>query len=248
MIQQLKIFWYSRNNSLAPPDYHSILTKYNDYYRRLSPELQKDFLVRVYICEQLTEFRPIQFDYVSTEMKVVIISALIEITFGLDKYVLTKFKTILIAPNIYKFGPYPALHGHVDHDKKLIVMAWPSVKQGFIIPQDAHNVALHELAHALQLENHSALFFADFFDAVAVNQWEQIGLIELWKIKRNQQHYLRDYAGKNMLELFAVSMECFFEQPEAFKEKVPQLYLIMTKLLLQDPCKYPNPLLKRTVS
>jgi len=247
MIQQLKIYWYSRNTPIIPDSYHKILTKYNDYYRRLSPALQIEFLKRVYISDQFMEFKPVEFDSVTEEMKVVIISALIQITFGLEKYVLQRFKTFLVVPNIYKFGPYAALHGHVDHDNNLVVMAWPSVKTGFVVPEDASNVALHELAHALQAENYSSLFFADFFDAVAVNEWEQVGLIELWKIRRHQQQYLSSYAGKNMLELFAVSMECFFEQPEAFKQNVPGLYLIMTKLLKQNPSNFKQLLLNRKI-
>ncbi len=245
MIQQLKIYWHYKRITVVPDSFHKILTEYNDYYVNLNDALKLEFLKRVYVCNKFLIFKPVKLSHVSEEMRVVIISALVQITFGLDRFVLQRFKTFLVVPNIYNYGPYPALHGHVDHDKKLIVMAWPSVQHGFIVPEDAHNVALHELAHALQAENHSNLFFADFFDAVHVSDWEKVGLIELWKIRRNQSEYLSDYAGQNMLELFAVSMECFFEQPLQFQKKVPELYLIMTKLLKQNPANATYPLLKR---
>lgn len=243
MIERLRILWHSKDLETLSSKYHNILSQYNDYYVKLNPELQRTFRERVYVSSQFITFKPVQFDRVSDEMKILITSALIQITLALDKFILRRFNTILVIPNTYSFREFDALLGHVDYDENLIAMSWPSVKSGFIIPDDAHNVALHELAHALHRENHDRMFFADFFDAVSVNLWNDTGLTELYKIRAQRHTYLRDYAGKNMLELFAVCMECFFEQPDAFKKQVPGLYHIMTQLLKQDPSKLSNPLL-----
>lgn len=243
MIERLRILWHSQDLANLSNEYHLILNKYNDYYKSLNKDLQRTFRERVYVSSQFINFKPVDFDVVSEEMKILITSALIQITLALDKFILRRFNTIMVVPNTYSFREYAALLGHVDYDENLIAMSWPSVKSGFIIPDDAHNVALHELAHALHRENHDRMFFADFFDAVSFNSWTQTGLTELYKIRRRSHSYLRDYAGQNMLELFAVCMECFFEQPEAFKRHVPGLYHIMTKLLKQDPSKGDNPIL-----
>lgn len=235
MIEYIRIFWYSQSVIKIPETYDKYLTSYNEYYNQLSPELKSLFLKRLYISLKFLSFEPVEFDTITEEMKVVILSALIQITLGLEKYVLKRFKKIIVVPNTYKFGPYEALLGHVDSKHNVIVLSWPSVQKGFIIPDDASNVALHEMAHALQHENHANLFFNDFFDAVLVNEWHKAGLIELYKIRKHKHTYLRKYAGQNMHEMFAVSMECFFEQPEAFQHHVPGLYHIMTKLLRQNP-------------
>ena len=176
-------------------------------------------------------------------MKILITSALIQITFGLDNYTLRRFKTILVVPNTYGFQQYDALLGHVDFDQNKIVMSWPSVQEGFIIPNDAFNVALHELAHALQEEKTKSFLFSNFFSAFKMNRWEEEGLKELYKIRQKRHQFLSDYAGINMKELFATCMECFFEQSEKFKIKVPRLYQLMTDLLKQDPTQKDNPLL-----
>lgn len=245
MIEHLRIYWHTRRIVTIPVTYHQYLSHYNDYYKGLTAELKIEFQKRVMVALKFLNFSPVHFDVVTEEMKIVIASALIQITFGLDKYILRRFKTILVVPNTYSYGQYKALLGHVDHNENLIAMSWPSVQEGFIIPHDANNVALHELAHALQQENQDRLFFADFFDAVSVENFENAGLTELWKIRRHKHSYLRDYAGQNMLELFAVSMECFFEQPEAFQHHVPGLYLIMTKLLKQDPSIAKRPIFRK---
>ena len=241
MIEQLKIYWHSYRIKTIPIQYHNYLSYYNDYYNNLNPQLQETFRIRTFIALKFMTFKPVQFQTVTEEMKVVIASALIQITFGLDKYILRRFKTIIVVPNTYSYKQFDALLGHLDRSNDTMALSWPAVVDGFIIPDDAHNVALHELAHALQQENHDRLFFTDFFDAVNVENWNQQGVTELWKIRRNKHSYLRDYAGQNMMELFAVCMECFFEQPQLFSSRVPGLYLIMTKLLKQDPLNPKNP-------
>lgn len=242
MIERLRIVYYSFKFKKINPEYHQILLKYSDYYSGLSPTLQKIFLRRVYISAKFIRFRPVEFRKVTREMRVLITSALVQITFGLDKYILKRFKTIYVVPNTYSFAQYPALLGHVDHRNHIITMSWPSVKEGFIIPDDAMNVALHELAHALHGENEKPLLFNRFFEGASFDDFEKQGVTEIYEIRKKRHPYLSDYAGINMNELFAVSMECFFEQPEIFKEKVPKLYKLMSRILKQDPARKSHPL------
>jgi len=242
MLERLWIALYSSNFKRISPQYQLTLEKYSDYYKQLNPELKKIFLKRVYVSSKFIKFKPVKFSTVTIEMKVLITSALIQITFGLDRYIMKRFKSIYVVPNTYSYAQYPALLGHVDHRNRKIAMSWPSVKKGFIIPDDAMNVALHEIAHALQDENRNSVIFNRFFKAIEMHNFQKEGVKEIYTIRKKQHTYLSDYAGINMKELFAVSMECFFEQPLEFKEHVPKLYSLMCELLNQDPCKGENPL------
>lgn len=242
MIERLRIIWYSRMLNKIPPNIHYYLHKYNEYYNNLSPALKKRFRERLYITNRFLKYKPVDFDIVTEEMKVLISSALIMMTFGLEKFILRRFTTIYVVPNTYSYLQYQALLGHVDYNKNIIAMSWPSVKNGFIIPDDALNVALHELAHALQQENYDRPFFADFFSELTMAKWNKEGVKELFKIRKHQHDYLRDYAGKNMVELFSVCMESFFEQPVLFNQHVPKLYRLMCRLLKQNPINSNNPL------
>lgn len=245
MIARIRILWYSRRLKKIPISFNHYLSKYSQYYRDLHPDLQKSFRERTYIASKMLVFKPVKFSIVTDEMKILITSALIQITFGLDNYVLRRFNTILVVPNTYGFQEYDALLGHVDFDENKIVMSWPSVQEGFIIPDDAFNVAIHELAHALQGEQLDPNPFSNFFSSLKMNQFEEEGIKELYKIRRERRNFLSDYAGTNMKELFATCMECFFEQPNEFKEKVPKLFKIMSELLKQDTTLVENPLLNQ---
>ena len=244
MIERLRILWFSRRLSKIPISYDHYLNKYSQYYRDLHPNLQKIFRQRTYIASKILIFKPVKFSVVTDEMKILITSALIQITFGLENYLLRRFKTILVVPNTYSFREYEALLGHVDFDENIIVMSWPSVQEGFIIPDDAFNVAIHELAHALQGEQLDPYSFSKFFSSLKMTKWEEEGIKELYKIRSKRHEFLSDYAGINMKELFATCMECFFEQRQEFKVKVPRLYKLMTDLLKQDPTLTDNPMSK----
>lgn len=242
MFEKLKIAWYSRNLHKIPPSFDRYLNKYNGYYLGLNPQLKKRFRERTYIAKKFIRFLPVQRMHVTEEMKVLITSALVQMTFGLNRYILRRFNTIYVVPNTYKFAQYEALLGHVDYKHNVIVMSWPSVKEGFVIPDDAINVALHEIAHALHQENKDRILFAKFFEMCSMKNWNEAGIRKLYKIRAKKHRYLRDYGGANIKELFAVCIETFFEQALLFKENLPELYHIMSDLLNQDPTKEDNPI------
>ncbi len=243
MFIKLRIIYYSLFLNKIPSEYHDILSTYNEYYNDLSKPLQKRFRERVYLSSRFVKFLPVEFKNVTREMRVLITSALVQITFGLKKFVLKRFKRIYVVPNTYSFAQFPALLGHVDHQNDVIAMSWPSVKEGFIIPDDAMNVALHELAHALQGEDEERFSFGNIFNETRMQNWTIEATKELEAIRTNRHKFLRDYAGHNLFELFAVSIERFFEQSEKFKEEVPKLYKLISNLLNQDPTNKENPIL-----
>lgn len=245
MFERLKLLWYSTQLNKIPSSYHLYLCKYSSYYNQLNPQLKKVFRERVFLSSKFINFKPVKFDLITEEMQILITSALIQITFGLEKYVLRNFKTIMVSPNTYSYGQYEALLGHVDHKEKIIVMSWPSVQQGFIIPDDAFNVALHELAHALQSENFSRLLYNKFFDYITMQEWEVEAEKELYNLRNRKHNHLKQYGDQNLMELFAVCIETFFEQPQRFKVKLPRLYELMVDLLDQDPTLGLNPILKK---
>ena len=85
------------------------------------------------------------------------------------------------------------------------------------------------MAHAIHVE-----YFDDKFEAKFPN-WERVALQEVTKLRHEKNSVLRNYAGQNKHELFAVCVETFFEQPGELKAKIPVLYETMCDLLNQRP-------------
>lgn len=220
-----------------------VLMKYNSYYRGLSAVNKKKFRRRVMIASATLDFTPNNFPIVTHEMIVLITSALIQITFGLKNFKINRFRKIIIVPSNYNFLHFQNLLGHVDFQERCIVLSWPSVKEGYLIPDDAMNVALHEIAHALHEENRFRLAYNAFFEKTNMEAWEIEGVKKMWQIKQGQHSFMKDYGGINMLEMFSVCIETFFEQGEEFEQKLPRLYYAVAALLNQDPLKGEDPVM-----
>jgi len=224
-------------------DIEPVLEQYNTYYRNLSPENKHTFRRRVMIASATLDFTPNNFPQVTKEMMVLITSALVQITFGLRNFKINRFRKIIIVPFNYNFLHFQNLMGHVDYAEQCIVLSWPSVKEGYVIPDDAMNVALHELAHALQEENRFRILYNKFFEDSKMAAWKSIAAKKLQVIRAGENEFMKDYGGINMLEMFSVCIETFFEQGADFQEKLPELYSTVTELLKQDPLKGDDPVL-----
>jgi len=237
-------YWYRNNQPDLPLKWDKILNRYNEYYRDLSPPLKLTFLQRIFISQKTIDFFPVTFQTLTQEMPVLITSAIIQITFGLENYSLNKFDKIYVMPSNYEYLNYGTLLGHIDHDAQIIVLSWPAVEKGFIIPNDAMNVALHEISHALMEENKFRILWFKFFSNYHMRNWEIEAIKKLRIIRERRNTFLNSYGGQNMREMFAVCIETFFEQSEAFHENLPNLYQTLTTLLNQDPRIKNNPILQ----
>lgn len=242
MLRLVSVYYYHKTVQTIPQEYHDVLSKYNPYYSGLSEELQGRFRKRVFITNKFLTYSAHKFSGVSETMKIIIASALIQITFGLKLYTFTRFNKVYVVPyDSYKFMEHENIVGHVDYHANIIAVSWPAVKSGFIIPDDAYNVALHEVAHAIQEENKMIKWSAEFFDSHHLREWEKEAIKKYTIINAKEHKFLKTYGGKNMLEMFAVCVETFFEQPDEFKVKLPELYLTLVNLFKQDPTNRSHP-------
>ena len=227
-------------------EYHQILSSHSTYYQRLNPVLQQEFRLRLFCLLNVLGFSSARIPKITREMRAVIGCAIIEITFGLKKFLPTRFTQIIVMPRRYMYPGYgqPFL-GHIDYDRNTIFFSWQDVKHGYLVPDDAVNVALHEMAHVLEVENRFSPLFNKFFSKVSWNEWAELAFQKMQVIRDKQNEFLKSYGGINMKEMFAVCVETFFEQPEDFKSNLPELYQTMVELLRQDPAVVGNPLLDR---
>jgi MtfA peptidase len=131
----------------------------------------------------------------------------------------------------------------------VVVLSWNSVKGGTRNMWDGRNVALHEFAHQLDLEN-------GVVDGLPVvggdGGWrERVERYSAWgRICAGEYELLRkqsaagkrtvmnEYGGTNPAEFFAVATECFFEKPKKLRTKHPELYQELKTFYKQDPEKW----------
>jgi len=220
----------------TPQVYKDVLQKYFGYYQRLSPQNQNKFAQKVARFIYGKRFVPRGVDEVTIEARVLIAASAVQLTFGLPNIYLAHFRKILVYPNDYYSSITKRRHkGEVNPMFGIIVLSWQSFVDGYINPNDSRNLGLHEMAHALRLENVIRNEEYHFFDETLLEQLDMFAKDYCNGKITQGADFFREYACANVHEFFAVAVENFFERSVDFKKEFPQLYNVLVRLLNQDP-------------
>lgn len=222
----------------VPKEYKEILNKYFTYYTRLSAADRQKFEQKLCYFIYSKKFIPRNVPEVTTEARVLIGACAVQLTFGLPHVYLSHFTRILVYPDDYYSSITRRFHkGEVNPAFGIIVLSWKSFVDGYIYPTDSVNLGLHEMAHALRLEN---IIYNDeyqFFDEDLIDQLNDYAHRICNVAQSDDDLFFRSYACTNTHEFFAVAVENFFERPRPFREALPELYSILATLLNQDPAQ-----------
>lgn len=231
-----KLLYYYFPRYLRPLSHQ--LKPINVYYKKLTPEERKRFEWRVFYFIESTdiEFR----HFGATQLinynaaRYLIASIATQMSLFLTEDCYDAFHKIIIYPDNYYSRITRQYHkGETNPAAGYIVLSWSNLQTGFADKSDGINLLMHELAHALWLENE--LFDYEIFDAETLEEYKAIAYKVMLEMTENEQHFLREYALTNKEEFFAVAIENFFERPLRFKAALPELYSILAKLMKQDP-------------
>jgi len=214
-------------------DFDRILSQYNPYYKSLDDTVRDRFLRRV-----LNFMEDKEFEYIDLEkeerMPLLISAAAVQLTFGLEHYLLDYFKTIYILRENYRFGLYNMpFEGHVSEDG--IYLSWANFIREFTDYSDGQNVGLHEMAHALTYVNFTVEEGKDDTFHDKFTDFSEVARPIFERMQAGESNLLDPYAATNYQEFWAVSIETFFERAHAFKKQLPELYSSLCGLLNQDP-------------
>ncbi len=232
---------FNRKESFAftriKQSYKEPLQKYFKYYQRLHPFDKKLFEKRVQKFITLKKFIPRNMDQVTDEMKALIAASAIQLMNGLPKIYFAHFKRILIYPDDYYSKISQRYHQGEVSTGGIIVLSWKNFVEGYVDNKDGRNLGLHEMAHALRLENAIHNEEYGFLDDDVLMTWTDLCYQEINKMDDAKSEFFRDYAATNSHEFFAVAVENFFEKSKEFKQWHPEMYEILTVMLNQDPLK-----------
>jgi Mlc titration factor MtfA (ptsG expression regulator) len=120
-----------------------------------------------------------------------------------------------------------------------IVLSWQDTLDGAYLPDDGHNVVIHEFAHQLDQEDG----FANGAPILGKHQnyedWSKAFSAQYELLRQQAQNHepsIFDYYGAtNPAEFFAVASEVFFEKPHQLKSEHPDLYQQLASYYRVDP-------------
>lgn len=209
------------------------------FYHQLPSEEQQLFLQRVWLFYHVKRFEARGFDEVSFHMKVIISSYAAQITFGFDDIRLQHFRSIIVYPGAYFSTITERYHKGETHRDGAIVFSWSDLREGHNAPKNGINLALHEFAHALRLENLTPDEEYLFLSRYHLERFDELAALHIERMRRTPDLLLRNYAATNVQEFFSVCVENFFERPTSLQEHFPELYALLREVLRLDPLKRP---------
>ena len=211
-----------------------VLSKRSTYYAQLSDIGKVKFRKRLRMVMAEKEFYGKDGLKVTDAMVVLAVSALVQLTFGLEGYFLSRFYKIYIYPSIFHNKLLESNLKGSTSPSGVIRFSWKHLEHGFENDHDGINLALHELVHALKI----SITYGEIDDEHIYHSLDRINaLANKYRSKDRAGGFksLRKYAGNNDHEFLACSIEVFFENPEALNAEIPDLYESLVHLLDQDP-------------
>ncbi|WP_192348292.1 zinc-dependent peptidase [Algoriphagus sp. Y33] len=215
-----------------------ILEQQFPYYGRLSEKHKREFREKLQVILTVKSFiGRAGVRVVTQEMKILIGATIVMVTFGWRNLRLSHFSKILIYPDTYYSNISKQYHrGEVNPRHGLIVLSWNCFLDGMENEKDGVNLGIHEVAHALKLENQ--IHYNDefeFFNPEAFRSFQNAAKEEVIRINAGDITVFRSNGGINEDEFFAVALETFFEKPHEFFGYNPELYGSLVRLMQQDP-------------
>lgn len=233
------VHFYPLKKSI-PADIEEMLYEEFAFYRNLSPGRRRYFNHRLHRFMEKYEFHGREGIHITEIMKAKIAATWVMLTFGMRYYLPEIFKHIVIFPDIYQSTVTGLWHkGEFNHPAGAVVFSWKYFTEGMRYGTDNINLGIHEFAHALHVgatttddSGASGDLYALMFDKVIAYLSIPENLKQLAAMG-----YLRDYAFTNQFEFMAVTLETFFETPGEFKQKLPELYGLVAKMINYNPAR-----------
>ncbi|MDP5216610.1 zinc-dependent peptidase [Ruegeria sp. 2205SS24-7] len=157
--------------------------------------------------------------------------------------------TVLIYPNAFKsrqrrHSGYVVTEQEVvrtgeSWDRGPVILSWAHSRQGGLNDHDGHNVVFHEFAHQIDDLSGRTNGVPILSEGQSFAEWERVFLTayeaHLRAVETGHQTVIDPYGAEGHEEFFAVSVEVFFERPQALKSDVPEVYEQLSKLFRLDP-------------
>ncbi len=209
------------------------------FYRRLDVEGKGRFEVdvRIFMAEQRI-YGP-RGEPVPDEQRVLVAASAAMLGHGHPSMEWPRVRDVVIYPRSfdedYAVDAERQFSGMV-HASGPILFSGPSLTHGFCVERDGSNVGLHEMAHVLDFADGAADGVPAGVDWVATAPWLDLVADRLVKVRRGRmRRVLRNYAGTNEAEFFAVAVEVFFERPEELAKRDRELFDMLLDYFNVDP-------------
>ena len=241
-----------------PSEWRDILLRRYSMYSRLPPADRRELEghIQVFLAEK--RFEGCGGQEITDEVRVLIAAQACLLLLHRETDCYPRLHSILVYPS-----SYIARTWHLEKDGRTItegeqarggeswpqgtvVLAWDGAIAGAVELNKSRNLVLHEFAHQLDEEDgiaDGAPLLSGSTNLWQIHHryqaWAKVLSAEFQQLRRaaadGRETVLDTYGAQNPAEFFAVATVCFFEKPDALKERHPALYAELKEFYRQDP-------------
>jgi MtfA peptidase len=238
-----------------PAAWREILDRRVPHYRRLPRDLRRQLEqhIQVFIAEK--PFMGCAGQEITDEVRVTIAAQACLLILNRKSDYFPNLHQVLVYPGAFmveRFQPMagnPVLQSYATqtltgeswtHGR--IVISWEDALEGAAIPDDGHNVVIHEFAHQLDQQKGYANGAPWLGSRHRYPRWSQVLGEEYARLQQStftgEPSLFNAYGATNPAEFFAVITETFFERPREMALLHPALYAELRGLYRIDPASW----------
>ena len=241
------LYFIFRRKKIKPEDLSKsdrrLLKEHVAFYQRLSTSDKKRFEKKVGYFLGAVKIEGVGIEINPLDRILIASSAVIPI-FGFDKWTYKNLGSVVLYPDTFNKD-----FQFEEGDRNILgmvgtgfmngqmILSRSALYHGFSPSAGKDNTGIHEFVHLLD----SADGFIDGVPEALMDHrysvpWLRMMHEEMQRIEKNKSD-IDPYALTNEAEFFAVAAAHFFEQPDSFKNKHPELYETLSQVFNQDLSK-----------
>ncbi len=240
-----RLFLYQKALGPFPVKWRLILRKRVRFYRKLSRADRRRFEEKVQLFINRVEITGVNVEI--TDVDRVLVAAGAEIPlFGFDQWHYPSLQEILLYKGAFNRDWLTEAEGGTDTNllgmvgsggvmNSMMTLSKPEVRLGFKQANGRKNVSIHEFVHLLDKQDGAIDGIPEGLLAEEyIQPWLKHMHAEINAIKHRKSD-IDNYGATNEAEFLSVASEYFFQRPDLFAEKHPELYELMSRIFRQDP-------------
>lgn len=225
---QINHWWHKRNPPKLAGSIIRWLDSHSSFYYGLTGEDKSKFRDRLSIHLESRAFNLMREEQenLPEDFKAIIAHNLIQLTFGLDDYLLDPYERVVVYNHAFPSPKKKFLHTvEVDHEDGVILLSTEHLFPAMLNKRDFYNVGLHAYIEAY-LNKHSRIKLP-----VMPNEL----YVKLEAISQHQLDKVRETIGYEVENKHIIAINYFFTFPAKFKEVLPDLYENYASIFEQRP-------------
>lgn len=233
-----RIWFYKKTVNLNNfnPAWRNILNKEVSFYTDLSPKDRFRFEEEIlYFFDDVT-ITGVEIEINDTDRLLVAASAVIPL-FGFPELRYRNINEVLLYKGSFNDehqteGEGRNILGKVGSGgmNRLMILSLPALHAGFANENSTTNVGIHEFVHLIDKADGAIDGIPEsLMQKQYVAPWLKLMHKEIDDIRKNKSD-INPYGATSEVEFLSVASEYFFNNPEAFQKKHPELYELMKKM------------------